>query len=110
MSKIECSPLHIDQWVKVRMEQLTRIDSRINKNLEKYRLRKSNSIDCSESSREIKEDRSSVERESVEFEYDEIADDWRKLRDTITNEIPNYIHKNSKPKTINKVNTVRQEA
>jgi hypothetical protein len=47
MSKIDSHALPIDQWVKERMEQLTRIDSRINHNLEKYRKRKSTSSDGS---------------------------------------------------------------
>jgi hypothetical protein len=46
---IDCEPLQIDQWVKVRMEQLSRIDNRINANLEKYRKRKSNSLDSDDS-------------------------------------------------------------
>lgn len=119
MSKIECRVLPIDQWVKERMEQLTRIDNRINKNLEKYRKRKSSSLDRSggsesrsdRGSRESGEGRDALEiRESTEYEYDEIADDWRKLWDTITGEIPIYMQKTSSSKAMNKITTIQQQA
>jgi ribosomal protein L22 len=51
-----------------------------------------------------------VIRESKEYENDEIADDWRKLWDTITREVPVYMQKTNSSKVMNKITTVQQQA
>lgn len=41
MSSIKEEAIPISQWVKERLEQLARIDGRLESNIQKYRLRKS---------------------------------------------------------------------
>ena len=49
-------------------------------------------------------------RESGERQYDELANDWRKLRDTVEKEVPEYMGKHTEKKAMTRITNISEVA
>ena len=79
-----------------KIDQLKRIDKRIEDNYRIYFKRKSGSSE-------------EEEGEEEEQEYDEITNDWRKLNENILGDIPAYMNMAKSEAELSKINTLRRE-
>ena len=80
-----------------KIDQLKRIDKRIEDNYRIYFKRKSGSSEEEEG------------EEGEEGEYDEITNDWRKLNENILGDIPAYMNMAKSEAELSKINTLRRE-